>query len=270
MIEVEENLTDEKGTAEDVKTEDSVRGSKEGNAEAEGIAGKEDGNEKSEPSEEKCPEEENAQESGEPEADYVNEDADAGAEPEKNEANAETEESGPGKEEKAKPEKKERGIKWAKGGKAAKKESGEDKLKAQLAEANDKYVRLFAEFDNFRNRTEKEKTQRYDMGARDVVEKILPVIDNFERGFAAVEDADKEDAFVKGMDLVYKQFEKVLADIGVKPIEAVGNPFNPDLHNAVMHVDDPEAGENMVVEEFQKGYMYKDQVVRYSMVKVAN
>jgi molecular chaperone GrpE len=164
---------------------------------------------------------------------------------------------------------KERKLNWAK--KAGfKKESIEEKLKTQIAEVNDKYARLFAEFDNFRKRSEKEKIARYDMGARDVIEKILPIIDNFERGFDTVEESDKEDAFVTGMDLVYKQFCKILEDMGVKPIEAVGKEFDPELHNAVMHVDDPEVGENIVVEEFQKGYMYKDQVVRYSMVKVAN
>lgn len=157
-------------------------------------------------------------------------------------------------------EKKERKLKWAK----------PNPLEEKLAEATDKYARLFAEFDNFRKRSEKEKSQRYDFGAKDMVEKILPVIDNFERGLAAVSAEQAEDSFVKGMEMTYKQLMKVLEDAGVKPIEALGQEFNPDFHNAVMHVDDPEAGENVIVEEFQKGYMYKDHVIRYSMVKVAN
>ena len=190
------------------------------------------------------------------------------AEPENEEA-SEDEAEKDGVEEDPEKKPKERKLNWAKKA-GAKKETAEDKAKALLAEANDKYARLFAEFDNFRKRTDKEKAARYDMGARDTIEKILPVLDNFERGFETVEESDKEDAFVTGMDLVYKQFQKVLEDMGVKPIEAVGKEFDPELHNAVMHVDDPEAGENIVVEEFQKGYIYKDQVVRYSMVKVAN
>ena len=144
------------------------------------------------------------------------------------------------------------------------------KLEEKLKEANDKYVRLFAEFDNFRNRSEKEKSQRYDFGARDMVERILPVIDNFERGLAAVPEDKADDSFVTGMQMTYKQLMKALEDAGVKAIEAVGQEFDPEYHNAVMHVDDPEAGDNTIVEEFQKGYMYKDHVVRYSMVKVAN
>lgn len=174
-----------------------------------------------------------------------------------------------------KKEPKERKLKWAKGAKAdAEAADRQDKALEEannkLKEANDKYARLFAEFDNFRKRSEKEKSQRYDFGAKDMVERILPVIDNFERGLAAVPEDKSEDSFVTGMQLTYKQLLKTLEDAGVKPIEAVGQEFNPDFHNAVMHVDDPEAGDNVVVEEFQKGYMYKDHVVRYSMVKVAN
>ena len=127
-----------------------------------------------------------------------------------------------------------------------------------------------AEFENFRKRTEKEKAGMYAVGAKDVIEKILPVVDNFERGLAAVPEEQKEDAFVVGMDKVYKQMLTTLAEAGVEPIEAVGKEFNPDFHNAVMHVEDEEVGENIVVEEFQKGYTYKDFVVRHSMVKVAN
>ena len=168
-----------------------------------------------------------------------------------------------------KPEKKERKLKWAKGAGDAFEKKAKD-LQDKLSEANDKYVRLFAEFDNFRNRSEKEKTQRYDFGAKDMVERILPVIDNFERGLAAVPEDRADDSFVKGMQMTYKQLMKALEDAGVKPIEAVGQEFNPDYHNAVMHVEDPEVGDNIIVEEFQKGYTYKDHVVRYSMVKVAN
>lgn len=168
------------------------------------------------------------------------------------------------------PQKKERKLNWTKMGKGAAKETKEDILSAELAEEKDKYARLIAEFDNFRKRNEKEKDQMYDFGAKVVVEKILPVIDNFERGLNALTDEEKEGAFAKGMDKTYKQFMDILDSIGVKPIEAVGEQFDPEIHNAVMHVDDEQAGENIVVEEFQKGYMYKDKLVRPSMVKVAN
>ena len=127
-----------------------------------------------------------------------------------------------------------------------------------------------AEFDNFRKRSEKEKAAMYSMGARDVLEKMLEVLDNFERGFDAVEENDQDDAFVQGMQMVYKQMLEALEKLGVKPIEAVGQPFDPNYHNAVMHEDNEEAGENEVVAEFQKGYMYHDDVIRHSMVKVAN
>lgn len=203
-----------------------------------------------------------------------NEEDEAEAESEKeSEEDSKKQETGKSEEAEEKPEKKERKLKWAKKEDKKEKEDTEDKEEKKsdpLAQANEKYLRLFAEFDNFRKRTDKEKSERYDMGARDIIEKILPVLDNFERGFQTVEEGDKEDAFVKGMDLVYKQFQKVLEDAGVQPIEALGKEFNPELHNAVMHVDDPEAGENVIVEEFQKGYTYKGHIVRYSMVKVAN
>ena len=182
----------------------------------------------------------------------------------------ETEEAGD-EEPSDEPLKKERKLNWAKMGKdRPAKESKEDVLNAQLAEEKDKYARLIAEFDNFRKRNEKEKDQMYDFGARVVIEKILPVIDNFERGLAALSDEEKEGAFAQGMDKTYKQFMGILDGLGVKPIEAVGAEFNPEIHNAVMHVDDEEAGENVIVEEFQKGYTYKDRLVRPSMVKVAN
>ena len=151
-----------------------------------------------------------------------------------------------------------------------KKKDKKDKKDEQIEELTDKLKRQMAEFDNYRKRTEKEKTQMYEIGAKSIIEKILPVIDNFERGFAGVTEEQKADPFVSGMDMVYKQMMTALEEAGVKPIEAVGTEFNPDFHNAVMHEENEEAGENQVVEEFQKGYMYKETVVRHSMVKVAN
>lgn len=145
-----------------------------------------------------------------------------------------------------------------------------DKKDEQIADLTDKLTRQMAEFDNYRKRTEKEKSAMYEIGAKDVIEKILPIVDNFERGFATVAEEEKENPFVQGMDKVYKQLMTMLEGLGVKSIEALGQEFNPDLHHAVMHVEDEEAGENVIVEEFQKGYMYRDSVVRYSMVKVAN
>ena len=140
----------------------------------------------------------------------------------------------------------------------------------KIEELSDKLLRQMAEFDNFRKRTEKEKSAMYEIGAKDIIEKLLPVVDNFERGFTTVAEEDKEDAFVTGMEMVYKQLMTMLEGVGVKPIEAVGQEFNPDLHNAVMHVEDETVGGNIIVEEFQKGYTYRDKVIRYSMVKVAN
>lgn len=140
----------------------------------------------------------------------------------------------------------------------------------RLQEAAERFQRLFAEFDNYRKRTDKEKAARYDMGAKDVIEKILPVLDSFELALKNVPEGEEKTPFAEGMDKIHKQFLKVLEEAGVTPIEAVGKEFDPAFHNAVMHVEDAEAGENIVVEEFQKGYMYKDHVVRYSMVKVAN
>lgn len=145
-----------------------------------------------------------------------------------------------------------------------------DKKDEQIEDLTDKLTRQMAEFDNFRKRTEKEKASMYEIGAKSVIEKLLPVVDNFERGLTAVPEDKKEDSFVTGMEMIYKQMMTMFETIGVKPIEAVGQEFNPDLHNAVMHVEDENVGENIVVEEFQKGYTYKDSVVRYSMVKVAN
>ena len=145
-----------------------------------------------------------------------------------------------------------------------------DKKDEKIEELTDKLTRQMAEFDNFRKRTEKEKSQMYEVGAKDIIEKILPVVDNFERGLGAVTEEEKENAFVQGMEKVYKQLMTTLEGIEVKPIEAVGKEFDPNFHNAVMHVEDEEAGENIITEEFQKGYMYHDSVVRHSMVKVAN
>ena len=145
-----------------------------------------------------------------------------------------------------------------------------DKKDQQIEELTDRVQRQMAEFDNFRKRSEKEKAAMFEVGARSVIEKILPTIDNFERGLAGITEEQKADPFVEGMEKVYKQFLASLSDIGVTPIEAVGKEFDPNFHNAVMHVEDEEAGENTVVEEFQKGYLYRDAVVRHSMVKVAN
>lgn len=150
------------------------------------------------------------------------------------------------------------------------KKKKKDKKDEQIEELNDRLKRQMAEFENFRKRTEKEKTQMFDMGAKTIIEKILPVVDNFERGLAAVSEDQKDDPFITGMDKIYKQMMAELDAVGVKPIDCIGQEFNPDFHNAVMHVEDEEAGENIITEEFQKGYMYHDSVVRHSMVKVAN
>lgn len=144
-----------------------------------------------------------------------------------------------------------------------KKKEKKDKKDEKIEELTDKVKRQMAEFDNYRKRTEKEKASMYIVGAKDIVEKILPVVDNFERGLAMAEGS--EDPFVEGMEKIYKQLMTTLDEMGVKPIEAVGQEFNPDFHNAVMHVEDEEAGENVIVEEFQKGYLYKDFVVRHSL-----
>ena len=151
-----------------------------------------------------------------------------------------------------------------------KKKEKKDKKDQQIEELTDRVKRQMAEFDNFRKRTEKEKSAMYEIGAKDIVEKILPVVDNFERGLATIPEGEEKSAFAEGMDKVYKQLVKTLDDAGVKPIEAVGQPFDPNFHNAVMHIEDENLGENVVAEEFQKGYVYRDSVVRHSMVKVAN
>ncbi len=145
-----------------------------------------------------------------------------------------------------------------------------DKKDEQIEELNDRVKRQMAEFDNFRKRSEKEKSMMFDMGAKNVIEKILPVVDNFERGFTTVEEADKDDAFVQGMQQVYKQLMTELEAIGVTPIEAIGQEFNPDFHNAVMQVESEEYESGIIAQEFMKGYMYKDTVVRHSMVGVVS
>lgn len=151
-----------------------------------------------------------------------------------------------------------------------KKDKKDKQIEDLTAQLDDLRKRNLAEFENFRKRTEKEKSTMFDMGAKSVVEKLLPIIDNFERGFSGLSEEQMSDPFVSGMDMVYKQLVKALADMGVEPIEAVGKPFDPNLHNAVMHVEDENLGENTVAQEFQKGYLYHGSVVRHSMVQVAN
>jgi molecular chaperone GrpE len=145
-----------------------------------------------------------------------------------------------------------------------------DKKDEQIEELTDKLKRSMAEFENFRKRTEKEKSAMYEVGAKSILEKILPIVDNFERGLATLSQEELDTPFAQGMDKIYKQLMSTLAEIGVKPIEALEKEFNPEFHNAVMHVEDESFGENIVVEELQKGYTYNDSVIRYSMVKVAN
>ena len=150
------------------------------------------------------------------------------------------------------------------------KKDKKDKKDEQIEELTDRVKRQMAEFENFRRRSEKEKSQMFDMGAKTIIERILPVIDNFERGFTTVEESDKDDAFVTGMDMVYKQLMTELEAVGVTPIEAVGKEFDPEFHNAVMQVESEEYESGIVAAEFQKGYMYKDTVVRHSMVSVVS
>ena len=144
-----------------------------------------------------------------------------------------------------------------------------DKKDEKIEELNDRLMRQMAEFENFRKRTEKEKSQMYTVGAADVIEKLLPVVDNFERGLAAMTDDEKTTSFAQGMELVYKQLMTTLTDMGVTPIEAVGVEFNPDFHNAVMQAPSEEYESGVVIQELQRGYVYKEKVIRYSMVMVA-
>ena len=150
------------------------------------------------------------------------------------------------------------------------KKDKKDPRDEKIEELTDRLKRSMAEFDNFRKRTEKEKASMYEIGARDVIEKILPIVDNFERGLAAIPEDSKERPFAEGMEKIYRQFMKTLEEMGVTPIEAVGKEFDPNFHNAVMHIEDENLGENIVAQELQKGYMYRDSVVRHSMVQVAN
>ena len=160
-----------------------------------------------------------------------------------------------------------------KGAKAFFKNSKAKELAAKdekIEELTDRLMRTMAEFDNFRKRSDKEKAMMYDMGIKSFIEKMLPIVDNFERGFGTITEKEKESAFAQGIELIYRQLLTALEEIGVKPIDAVGKDFDPNLHNAVMHGEDETLGENIVSDEFQKGYMYKDMVVRHSMVKVVN
>lgn len=151
-----------------------------------------------------------------------------------------------------------------------KKEKKKDPKDLKIEELEDRLKRTFAEFDNYRKRTEKEKSQMFEIGARDIIEKVLPVIDNFERGLGTLTEEEKSGGFAQGIEKIYKQLMDTLTESGLKPIEAAGKEFNPDFHNAVMHSEDSELGENIVAEEFQKGYIFKDTVVRHSMVRVVN
>ena len=196
---------------------------------------------------------------GEPEAaaadaDAVSPEAAAEGEAENAEGTAENENAQAAKGEKKSPFKK--------------KEKKKDKRDERIEELTDQVKRQMAEFENFRKRTEKEKTQMYEVGAKSIIEKILPVADNFERGLAAVPEEQKNDAFVDGMDKVYKQMMTVFSELDVKPIEAVGKEFDPEFHNAVMQVESEEYESGVVAQELQKGYMYRDSVVRHSMVAV--
>lgn len=154
--------------------------------------------------------------------------------------------------------------------KGFKKKPKKDKKDEKIEELNDRLMRNLAEFENFRNRSEKEKNAMFEIGAKSVIEKILPVVDNLERGFEGLSDEEKETPFAKGIEAVYKQLMTSFEELGVVPIEAVGQEFDPNFHNAVMHDEDDSEQTNVVVEEFQKGYMYKETVVRHSMVKVLN
>lgn len=140
----------------------------------------------------------------------------------------------------------------------------------KIEELTDRLMRTMAEFDNFRKRSEKEKAMMYDMGVKSIIEKMLPIVDNFERGLGTITEKEKESAFAQGIEMIYRQLITSLDEIGLKPIDAVGKEFDPNLHHAVMHGEDENLGENTVSDEFQKGYLYRDMVVRHSMVKVVN
>ena len=154
--------------------------------------------------------------------------------------------------------------------KKEKKKSKKEKLKEELDEMTDKYTRLFAEFQNFRSRNEKEKIQNYEMGEKNIIEKLLPIVDNFERGIEALSEEELKSPVGEGMNLIYKQLADALKDMGVEEIEAQGKEFDPELHNAVMHEENDEYDENIIIEVLQKGYKFHDTVIRHSLVKVAN
>ena len=154
--------------------------------------------------------------------------------------------------------------------KKEKKKSKKEKLKEELDEMTDKYTRLFAEFQNFRSRNEKEKIQNYEMGEKNIIEKLLPIVDNFERGIEALSEEELKSPVGEGMNLIYKQLTDALKDMGVEEIEAEGKEFDPELHNAVMHEENDEYEENVIIEVMQKGYKFHDVVIRHSLVKVAN
>lgn len=149
-----------------------------------------------------------------------------------------------------------------------KKKEKKDKKDLQIEELTDRVKRQMAEFDNYRKRTDREKAVMFDLGSRNVIEKMLPVVDNFERGLAAIPEAEKTSAVATGMEMIYKQLMKALEEMDVKPIEAVGKEFSPDFHNAVMQCEVDGVEENIIVQEFQKGYLYRGNVLRYSMVQV--
>ena len=175
-----------------------------------------------------------------------------------------TEEAGTDEAAEGKPEK---AVKsFFKNSKAKELEAKDQKIE----ELTDRLMRTMAEFDNFRKRTEKEKSMMYDMGVKSLIEKILPIVDNFERGLGTITEKEKENAFAQGIEMIYRQLVTSLDEIGLKPIDAVGKEFDPNLHHAVMHGEDENLGENIVSDEFQKGYLYRDLVVRHSMVKVVN
>ncbi len=159
-------------------------------------------------------------------------------------------------------------IKAAKKKAKAEKAEKKDKYKEKIEELEDRVKRQMAEFENFRKRTDREKTQMFETGVKSVIEKILPVVDNFERGLQTPVPEGGNDAFMEGMNMVYKQLMTELENIGVKPIEAIGTEFNPDFHNAVMQVESEEFESGIVAQELQKGYLYHDTVVRHSMVAV--
>ncbi len=202
-------------------------------------------------------------------ADSVKQDASEDTAESENPESEEAEENSDTDEE---PEEAEDSRSWAEK-RAAKKQAKQDKksdaMKEQIEQLEDKVKRQLAEFENFRNRTEKEKSAMFETGAKSVIEKILPVVDNFERGLATVPEEKKEDPFVDGMNRIYKQLLTELENIGVKPIDAVGQEFDPNLHNAVMQEASEEYESGIVVRELQKGYTYRDSVVRHSMVAVA-